>query len=207
MTLRTQTFRTRMGQCASLGLLGLAACHDSPSTSPQIESLPESPAAEAALSLSKPIPPELAVPSEHALAAFRKGVGVQIYTCAAADAAYSWAFKAPQADLLSADKRAAGSHYAGPTWKALDGSSVVGTKIASASIRPSAVPALLLQAASHSGSGVFSNVSYIHRLNTTGGLAPTKACGAANAGEVVEVAYTADYFFYNPPSGSDSRHE
>ena len=55
--------------------------------------------------------------------------GVQIYECAAADngARYEWKFKAPDATLLDFGGRPMGTHYAGPTWKAPDGSTVVGS--------------------------------------------------------------------------------
>jgi hypothetical protein len=36
-------------------------------------------------------------------------------------------------------------------------------------------------------------VTFIHRLDTTGGVSPTGAC---QAGNTQEVAYTAKYYFY-----------
>jgi hypothetical protein len=179
-----------------IAVCGLGACGGSAGSAvnPQAERAN----AEAALAQLPQVPAPLAVPSGQALAAYRKGIGVQIYTCAAADEGYAWALKAPRADLYAADKRPAGNHSAGPTWTALDGSAVVGKKLASLPGQPSAVPWLLLGSAAHSGKGLFSNVTYVQRFNTTGGLAPSKSCAADNAGEVVEAAYTADYFFYNP---------
>jgi hypothetical protein len=179
-----------------LGALSLGACVGSEG----VDAAPEAEvaAAEEAFELLQAVPAELAVPSGNYLAAYRKGIGAQIYVCTAADAGYSWVFKAPEADLFFPGKHLAGSHYAGPTWEALDGSTVVGMKLASATVDASAIPWLLLQAASHSGNGVFSKVAYIQRLNTTAGLAPTASCDAANVGQAVDVDYTAGYFFYDP---------
>jgi hypothetical protein len=52
----------------------------------------------------------------------------------------------------------------------------------------------LLQAVSTEGPGIFGCVSYIQRVNTTGGLAPTEP--GTSIDETVEVPYTAEYFFY-----------
>ena len=62
----------------------------------------------------------------------------------------------------------------------------------------SAIAWLLLSAKSHAGSGVFSNVSSIQRLNTAGGKAPAEACGADNVEQLARVPYTAEYIFYVP---------
>jgi hypothetical protein len=55
---------------------------------------------------------------------------------------------------------------------------------------------LKLSATFADGPGVFGRTSFIQRVNTTGGLIPTKPATAANLGEQVGVPYTADYFFY-----------
>jgi hypothetical protein len=59
-----------------------------------------------------------------------------------------------------------------------------------------AIPWLLLAAnpdLTH-GPGVLGGTSFVHRVNTAGGLAPFEP--GAFVGEVAEVPYTADYFFY-----------
>jgi len=124
--------------------------------------------------------------------------GYQVYTCKAdASGNLSWALKAPDATFEN-DIGLQGKHYAGPTWEStIDGSKVVGKKIADyASPIPGAVPWLLLAAASHEGAGSLSSVTFIQRLNTAGGKAP--AIGDAKAGDEVRVAYTAEYVFYGP---------
>ena len=41
-----------------------------------------------------------------------------------------------------------------------------------------------------------TGVTYIQRLNTVGGTAPTAACNAGVAGKKETVKYQADYVFY-----------
>ena len=59
---------------------------------------------------------------------------------------------------------------------------------------PTAIPWLLLQTVTTDGSGIFSSVTYIQRVNTRGGLAPTAP--GVSIGAVAEVPYTAEYYFY-----------
>ena len=57
-----------------------------------------------------------------------------------------------------------------------------------------AIPWLLLGTSSNAGEGSFSKVTYIQRVNTTGGNAPATPCNAI--GEKARVHYTADYRFF-----------
>ena len=92
------------------------------------------------------------------------------------------------------------THYASPTWQARDGSTVVGVREAGVMVSPSAIAWLRLRADSTTvgpdGGDRLTATTYIQRVNTTGGLAPTSACDATTVGDVVEVPYTADYYFY-----------
>ncbi len=152
--------------------------------------------------LAKEVPTDLTPPAS-AVLLFELGArGVQIYTCAAKQddpASFVWTFKAPQAELFNARDEVVGSHFAGPTWQGQDGSSVVGRVVARADA-PSkkAIPWLLLEAKSHAGAGAFSTITHIQRLDTKGGVAPSKGCDATHAGEEVRVPYKATYAFYNP---------
>src|SRR5262245_35902440 len=81
--------------------------------------------------------------------------GVQIYTCEAKGQGYEWAFKAPEANLFDKQGLQFGTHFAGPSWKAADGSLVAGEVVAKADAPDSkAIPWLLLRAKSKEGSGV-----------------------------------------------------
>jgi hypothetical protein len=127
------------------------------------------------------------------------GEGVQIYVSrpsATNPGQFVWAFVAPDATLYNNGGHIIGHHYVGPTWEANNGSLVVATKIAAVTPDPTAIPWLLLRGVSHGGHGMFSDVSYVQRLDTTGGLAPSWTPTAA--GIEVDVPYTATYVFFEP---------
>jgi Protein of unknown function (DUF3455) len=136
----------------------------------------------------------LQVPAGNRLVLHVYGVGVQIYTWTGA----SWSFVSPEAVLFAdpGDDRIVGFHFAGPTWESLSGSQVVGTTIQSSTPNPDAIPWLLLRAASNEGHGIFRRVTFIQRLYTVGGIAPTDPGNFP--GQVARVPYTAQYFFYWP---------
>ena len=118
--------------------------------------------------------------------------GYQVYNCVN----NTWTFAYPWAGLVDDNGAAVAQHFAGPTWQAADNSRVVATAIANKPSPTGSIPWLLLQATSTSGpspTGTFIPVTYIQRVNTTGGLAPQGACvnGATYASY-----YTADYYFY-----------
>lgn len=149
------------------------------------------------LSLPAPeVPDVIAVPEGQRLAFVLDAEGQQLYVCAATATGYGWTFVAPEADLLKANGHFAGTHYVGPTWEARDGSSVVAARVAGYSADPSAIPWLLLSAVSHGGHGVMQRVSYIHRLDTEGGIAPATGCDVDHVGEEQGVDYVATYYFY-----------
>lgn len=150
--------------------------------------------AEGALKSRLPeIPAALAVPAGNRLAFSLSAQGVQIYDCkAAADGSLGWVLRAPDADLFAHGCQV-GTHYAGPTWEAFDGSTVVGARVAGATVDATAIPWLLLSAASNTGRGLMSGVTFIQRLSTVGGLAPSGIC---EAGAEARVDYTATYAFY-----------
>ena len=143
------------------------------------------------------VPPELRPPAEAKLLLHASAKGDQIYICKQDGGQFSWALKAPAAQLFDAQGKEIGHHYAGPTWELKDTSAVTG-KVAARADSPDkdSIPWLLLTAVDHSGSGLMANVAHIQRLNTKGGKAPAGGCDSSHAGEETRVAYTADYFFY-----------
>jgi hypothetical protein len=118
--------------------------------------------------------------------------GVQIYRWNGA----SWTFVAPEAVLYAdaGENSIVGIHYAGPTWESVSGSKVVGRVSDRCTPDSSAIPWLVLEAVYTERHGIFAHVTYIQRLNTVGGLAPT-APGTV-VGEEARVPYTAEYLFY-----------
>jgi Protein of unknown function (DUF3455) len=127
------------------------------------------------------------------------GDGVQIYRCTDNKAGgVAWTLEGPDAKLIDADGKIVGHHFAGPTWQDADGSTVVGKAVAAGSAQgAAAVPWLVLQAASHSGTGVFADVGYVVRSHTMGGVAPAAGCSStADAGAETRVPYSATYTFF-----------
>lgn len=148
------------------------------------------------------VPPGLAVPAGNRVAFDLDARGVQIYRCDGSGAAPAWVFQAPEAELFKPSGASAGTHYAGPTWELVDGSKVVGTRLAGASVTAGAIPWLLLQATAHEKAGRMARVTFIHRVDTAGGLAPTTGCDGDHLGEVARVDYTATYYFYETEHGT-----
>jgi Protein of unknown function (DUF3455) len=150
--------------------------------------------------VSPPIPQALQVPSNQALMLQTRATGVQIYDCKPArsdPSRYEWTFRAPEADLFDDAGRKIGKHYAGPSWEAIDGSTVVGeVKARDDGPDPNAIPWLLLTAKSKSGIGVMAKTASVQRLQTSGGSAPAEACTQAQAGKEARVPYKALYYFY-----------
>jgi hypothetical protein len=151
--------------------------------------------------MSRPaVPGALAAPEAAKLVAHFHATGAQIYTCVAAagTATYSWTLKGPAATLFDQKGGAAGTHGAGPTWTAQDGSSVVAKKVAQADA-PSgdAIPWLLLRADKTSGTGIFAKVTYVQRIGTKNGKPPAASCDAATSGTEKRSDYSAEYYFYS----------
>jgi hypothetical protein len=134
----------------------------------------------------------LQVPSGHKVAFHTYAAGVQIYRWNGT----SWGFVAPDARLFANAGRngVVGTHYGGPTWESLSGSKVVGGMPVEPCPRANTIPWLRIPTLRTEGSGIFDRVTYIQRVNTEGGTAPTLP--GLFPGEERRVQYTAEYFFY-----------
>ncbi len=149
-----------------------------------------------------PVPGKISVAAGNREFLTARGVGVQIYSCNATAGSFDWTFVAPRANLFDRTGHVIITHFAGPTWQARDGSTVVGKVEASVSVDATAIPWLRLAATPADGTrhgGRLAPTSFIQRINTVGGLAPGKdLCNAKAVGRVVEVPYAADYVFWRP---------
>ncbi len=145
-------------------------------------------------------PAEVTPPAGNKAVMTLSATGDLTYECrAVADkpGAFAWTFAGPNAKLWDATKKEVGKYYAGPTWESADGSKVTGKQLAVAPGAAGAIPLQLVQAAPSTGTGAMSDVTYIQRLKTVGGIAPTSpACAAANVGAKTTVPYSADYVFF-----------
>jgi hypothetical protein len=146
------------------------------------------------------VPAAIAVPAGHKLFLVGHATGAQIYACTASPDGYRWGFVAPRASLYDDNGRLLSTHFAGPTWQARDGSSVVGRVVGRATVDSSAIPWLLLSAdstAAGADGDRLAGTTYVQRIATTGGLAPAAStCNEATAGTTAEVPYTSDYYFW-----------
>ena len=126
--------------------------------------------------------------------------GAQVYECKAeAAGGLAWQFREPIATLL-VDGKTVGRHFAGPMWELQDGSKVRGMV---ASRAPGAtamdIPLLKLDAVPQRDVGLLAGVTTIQRLNTKGGVAHGPC---ETPGEMLSVAYSADYAFHRKPRWS-----
>jgi hypothetical protein len=145
------------------------------------------------------VPRELQPPSNERLLLQVHAKGDQIYSCKADQERFSWTLKAPEAALYGKDGKPFGRHFAGPSWKANDGSEIMGKAAATApSPDENSVPWLLVTVVKRSGDGVLARVTSIQRINTKGGKAPATGCDAAHGGQEVHAPYSADYAFFVP---------
>jgi hypothetical protein len=156
------------------------------------------------------VPSAIAVPSGATVKLHDQGVGSQIYTCTASGGAdagadagavtYSWVLKQPDAVLYDASCVQVGTHQAGPSWTS-GGGTITGMKLAQANA-PTAgnIPWLLLKVSTSTTTGPFTDVTYVQRLNTSGGVAPSTGCGASTVSSETSVPYTADYYFFTGPT-------
>lgn len=165
-------------------------------------------ASTSGISLKKPpeVPAIIAMPEGNKPVQHAYATGVQIYQCQQSTTdpgVYLWVFIAPSANLYADENyvHRVGVHYAGPTWEATagpkKGKKVVGIKLESSpSPDVTAIPWLLLQSVPGAEPDYLDKVTYIQRINTTGGLAPATGADADHPGVLEEVPYTAEYFFY-----------
>jgi hypothetical protein len=139
------------------------------------------------------VPHEIVVSSDDNKVHFHGfGVGFQIYTWTGT----GWSSAVPDAVLFDDDGNIVANHFAGPSWQSNSGSIVVGAlpPTGAVEVDKTAIPWLRLAALTAEGPGIFAHTSFIQRVNTTGGKAPSTP--GAFVGQVARVPYTADYFFY-----------
>ncbi|HCU23617.1 MAG TPA: hypothetical protein DF383_01270 [Deltaproteobacteria bacterium] len=150
---------------------------------------------------------ELSIPQDFELSLIADGVGVQIYECTDTNGTLGWTLRAPRADLLVNGEKV-GNHFGGVDkagfdpgayWQSVDDENCWVRANANTIVKeanPGSIPLLRLEAAAVSGNCTFSDVAFIQRLETTGGVAPTEACAL---GDKKEIDYTAEYYFYTTP--------
>lgn len=158
-----------------------------------------------------PVPANLEVPEGNRAFRMMHAVGTQNYICLVAGQA--WTFVGPQATLFDDENDQVITHFLSPnpvesglaraTWQhSKDTSSVWGLAIQSsidpAFVTPGAIPWLLLRVvgaqAGPTGGEKLVPATFIQRVNTAGGSAPSPTC--AQAGARAFVPYETDYVLY-----------
>ena len=86
-------------------------------------------------------------------------------------------------------------HFRGPSWESTNDGSLVEGEVEARSDVPGSIPQLLLHSKGNRGDGVLGRVSYIQRLNTSGGVKPADPC---TSGQTIGVKYQAEYRFFAP---------
>lgn len=181
--------------------------------------------AQAANSPVPPVPANLEVPAGNKLLLIGHATGTQNYVCLFNGSAYAWAFFGPQATLMMDIGNSKGkqitTHYLSPnpvedgalraTWQhSKDSSLVWAAPITSttdpAYVAPGAIPWLLLEVkgvqAGPDGGDELTKTTFIQRLNTAGGVAPSSGCSEqSDIGKKALVPYKSDYYFYKTAGG------
>jgi len=146
------------------------------------------------------LPATVQVPAGHKVAMETVGIGQITYECRAKKdmaAEHEWVFVGPDAKLQTRSGTVIGKYWGPPaTWENNDGSKVTATQLAVAPAGAGNIPLQLVKANPATGMGAMQGVTYIQRVATKGGVAPSMACGAANLGSKQIVEYQADYIFW-----------
>lgn len=156
--------------------------------------------------LPSPLCDSLQVPETDRVAFHAYAIGVQIYRWNGS----AWVFVAPMATLYAdaGFHGEIGIHYltvgtpGGPTWESNSGSKVIGMRLAACTPDPDSIPWLKLGAIYSQGPGPLDGVTFIQRVNTVGGIAPSTP--GTTVGQEAEVPYTAEYYFYTDYAEQDS---
>jgi hypothetical protein len=162
-------------------------------------------------------PQSIQVPAGNRVFLVRHAVGTQNYVCLPSSSGdFTFVLVTPQATLFGGDDQQVATHYFSPnpfdggritaTWQdSRDTATVWGQVLQSSSdpefVAPGAIGWVLLRAvgALHgsSNSDGLPGTTYVQRLNTSGGVAPSTGCStSADVGKQAFVPYRADYFFY-----------
>jgi hypothetical protein len=171
-----------------------------------------------------PLPADLApVPAGNKLFLGTHAVGTQNYVCKPSGAGVAYVLFTPEATLFGEDGGQVITHNFSPnpdepntdpkvvangairaTWQHRDTSAVwakVHQPNGAVTVDTTAIAWLTLDAVGvqngPTGGDKLTKTTFVQRLNTTGGLAPSTGCSSlTDVGNTAFVPYTADYFFY-----------
>lgn len=162
------------------------------------------------------VPANLEVPDGNRVFLIGEAAGTQNYICLPVRAGFAWTLFGPQATLFGGRGTQIATHFVSPnpeergtprpTWQSsLDTSAVWGQAIETSAdpnfVEPGAIPWLLLQVvgseAGPAGGASLTRTTFIQRVNTVGGTAPSTGCSAPeDVGRRLFAPYRASYVFY-----------
>jgi len=168
------------------------------------------------------VPGNLTIPEGNVAFLQTRAYGTQNYVCLPSATGVAWKLFGPQATLyppstplqvathfLSPNPEEQGTPR--PTWQhSHDGSAVWGKVVEPSTdanyVAPGAIPWLKLEAAGvatgSTGGALLASTTFIHRVNTQGGVAPATGCSTtAQLGAIALVPYSTDYVFYRAGNG------
>lgn len=171
-------------------------------------------AAEAQTVTPPIVPPGLEVEAPNQAFLLGHAFGTQNYECQPVDSLgrVGWTLFTPQATLFSDQNAQLITHFNSPnpdearvvraTWQdSADTSTVWARAVAAATVDPDAIPWVkLVRVGSRvgpTGGTTLSDTTFVQRVNTRGGLAPSTGCNQLpDVGRKAFMPYTADYLFY-----------
>jgi len=145
------------------------------------------------------LPGDIRVPAGHQAVLEARGAGELQYECQATSRLpwqYAWLPMDRSIELRDTSNNSITLTRSARAWIHRDGSELAVREFVEVS---NGAPNLPLQRARVDPSklpGTLSNISYIQRIRTVGGLPSTRNCSAAELGMRVRVPYEADYVFW-----------
>jgi hypothetical protein len=165
-----------------------------------------------------PVPTDVRVEAGNKAFLVGHATGTQNYVCLPSGSGVAWALFTPQATLFDDEGQQITTHFFSPnpfeggviraTWQHSRDTSTVWGRVTGISsdpnfVTPGAIPWLRIQVknvgalAGPTGGTRLTGTTFIQRLNTVGGAAPSTGCSSlTDIGANRFVPYTADYFFY-----------
>lgn len=168
-----------------------------------------------------PVPTKLEVEAPHEVVFVGHAIGTQNYVCLPSGAGVAWSLFTPQATLFRKHGQQLTTHFFSPNpeengtvvraaWQDSRDSSTVWAGLGESSsdpnfVAPGAIAWLKLETKGvqegPAGGDQLTDITFVQRLNTVGGLAPTTGCSLpTDIGRRAFVPYRADYFFYEDPT-------
>ncbi len=159
------------------------------------------------------VPPNIAVLPPNRPFLVGHAFGTQNYVCLPSGNQFAFKLFTPQATLFDDAGKQIATHFFSPdpddplgairaTWQHSRDTSAVWGKVVpgdNATVDPEAIDWLRVTVTANEGasSSVLAKTTFIQRVNTAGGLAPSTGCSsAADVGKTAFVPYSADYIFY-----------